>query len=198
MRYAITLFCLFIPLLSFCQRYPTGKGTYRAGGGGSMSVSDKGDFYSYKIQVTPRFGYFVTDRVLTGFTINYAMEVDTELVSALKFNPLVKYYYPVNDHFFILGTAEYGLDRNTTFGYDKTIIDHSSVTFGPGVSYFFSRRVGFEINILTQLYFQPDAAHNNKVFTEGGLILNILNKKDKNANPFKKKQDLTPKVEDDE
>lgn len=198
MRSLFFLLCALIPLVGFSQRYPTGKGTYRAGGGGSMSVSDKGDFYTYKFQITPRFGYFVTDRILTGFSANYAMEVDTEFVSAIKFNPLIKYYYPVNDHFFVLGTLEYGLDRNTTFGYDKRVIDHSSVTFGPGVSYFFSRRVGFEINILTQLYFQPDAAHNNKVFTEGGLLLNILNNKDKKSNPFKKKQDLTPQPEDDE
>lgn len=188
-------------LLSFtvsAQRYPTGKGTYRAGGGGSLSIADKGGFYAYRLQVTPRFGYFITDRILTGFSSNYIFEMDTDIVSAIKFNPLIKYYYPVNDHFFILGTAEFGVDRSTTFGDAKSITDHSNITIGPGVSYYFSRRVGFEINLLTQLYFEPDGTHNNKVFTEGGLVLNILNNKDKGKNPFQKKQDLAPKAEDDE
>lgn len=198
MRITSLLMLLLIPTLLWAQRYPTGKGTYRAGGGGSMSISDKGDFYGYRIQVTPRFGYFVTDKLLTGFNTNYTFERDTDIVSAIKFTPLLKYYHPMNEHLFILGTVEFGLDRSTTFGDSKSIIDHSNFTIGPGVSYFFSRRVGFEINLLTQIYFQPDAIHNNKVYTEGGLLLNILNNKDKKHNPFKKKGQLAPTEEDDQ
>lgn len=193
-------FCLLITLsfAASAQRYPTGKGTYRAGGGGSLSVSDMGDYYSWRVQVTPRFGYFVTDRVLMGFTMNYALEKDSAYTSTIKFNPLIKYYYPVNTNFFILGNAEFGLDRATSFVDPKNITDHSSVTVGPGVAYYFSRRVGFEVNLLAQVYFTPDDAHNNKLFTEGGLILNILNRNQKNKNPFQKHEDLTPKKEDDE
>ena len=198
MRYCIIFLMLLLPAALKAQRYPTGKGTYRVGGGGSLSVSDKGDFYGYRIQVTPRFGYFVTDKLLTGFNTNYIFEMDTDVLSAIKFTPLLKYYHPVNEHMFVLGTVEFGLDRATTFGDAKTIVDHSSFTFGPGVSYFFSRRVGFEINLLTQIYFQPDATHNNKIYTEGGLLLNILNNKDKKQNPFKKKGQLAPTEEDDQ
>lgn len=196
--YLLVLF-LCVSLSAFGQRYPTGKGTYRAGGGGSLSISDLGDMYAWRIQVTPRFGYFVTDRLLTGFTTNYIMEMDSFFSSAIKFTPLMKYYYPLNKNTFILANFEFGLDRATTFSDPKSIVDHSSTSFGPGVAYYFSRRVGFEINLLTQLYFEPDATHHNKIYTEGGVILNILNRNQKKDKPFKKDEEgFDVKPEDDE
>ena len=163
-----------------------------------MSISDKTDYYDYKVTITPRFGYFVTDNLLTGFSMNYTMELDTAFTSAIKFTPQAKYFYKLNPSTFILATAEFGLDRSTTYVDPKSIVDHSSVSFGPGVAYYFTRRVGFEINIMTQLYFQPDGSHNNKVYAEGGFVLNVLNKNQKKTNPFKQKGDYEIKEDDDE
>lgn len=198
MKTIICILILALPASLFAQRYPTGKGTYRAGGGGSMSISDKTDYYDYKVTITPRFGYFVTDNLLTGFSMNYTMELDTAFTSAIKFTPQAKYFYKLNPSTFILATAEFGLDRSTTYVDPKSIVDHSSVSFGPGVAYYFTRRVGFEINIMTQLYFQPDGSHNNKVYAEGGFVLNVLNKNQKKTNPFKQKGDYEIKEDDDE
>ena len=198
MKTTLLFTLLALPLLVSAQRYPTGKGTYRAGGGGSFTMADKTDYYEYKLTVTPRFGYFVSDNLLMGFSMNYSVSVDTAFSAAIKFTPQAKYFYKLNSSTFILATAEFGLDRATTYVDPKSIIDHSSVSFGPGVAYYFSRRVGFEVNIITQLYFNPDGSHNNKVYADGGFVLNVLNKNQKKNNPFKKKGDYDIKEDDDD
>jgi len=198
MKTIVSALFFLLPIFAFGQRFPTGKGTYRAGGGGSFSIADADGYYAYRLQVTPRLGYFVTDRLLTGFNLNYILEYDTVYTSAVKFSPTLKYFYPIKEYFFILGNFEVGVDRTTTFYDSKDIIDHSSITFGPGVSYFFSRRVGFEINILAQIYFENSGSYNNKVYTEGGLVLNLLRKNQVGKNPFKQRGDYELREEDDE
>ena len=192
-----TLFFLavFIPILASAQRYPTGKGTFRTGGGASFTSSREVDFNEYKLQITPRFGYFITDEWLTGFALNYTMTVDTNFISAVKFTPQAKYYYSLSPSTFILGTIEVGVDRATTFGYSKSIVDHTSVSAGPGVAYYFSRRIGFEINIMFQQYLNPDATHMSKINATGGFLLNILSKSEKNK---QKRDDFKLREEDDE
>ena len=188
-------YALLFPAVALAQRYPTGKGTYRTGGGASFTSSREVDFNEYKFTITPRFGYFITDEWLTGFAINYTMTIDTNFISAIKFTPQAKYYYPLSPSTFILATFEVGVDRATTFGYSKSIVDHTSVSAGPGVAYYFSRRIGFEINIMYQKYLNPDNTHMSKINATGGFLLNILSKNDKakqNKNNFKLE------VEDDE
>lgn len=182
------LYALLFPAVAFAQRYPTGKGTYRTGGGASFTSSREVDFNEYKFTITPRFGYFITDEWLTGFAINYTMTIDTNFISAIKFTPQAKYYYPLSPSTFILATFEVGVDRATTYGYSKSIVDHTSVSAGPGVAYYFSRRIGFEINILYQQYLNPDNTHMSKINATGGFLLNILSKNDRtkqNRNNFK-------------
>ncbi len=181
-------YALLFPAVALAQRYPTGKGTYRTGGGASFTSSREVDFNEYKFTITPRFGYFITDEWLTGFAINYTMTIDTNFISAIKFTPQAKYYYPLSPSTFILATFEVGVDRATTFGYSKSIVDHTSVSAGPGVAYYFSRRIGFEINIMYQQYLNPDNTHMSKINATGGFLLNILSKNDKakqNKNNFK-------------
>ena len=173
------LLALLFPAVALAQRYPTGKGTYRTGGGASFTSSREVDFNEYKFTITPRFGYFITDEWLTGFAINYTMTLDTNFISAIKFTPQVKYYYPLSASTFILATLEVGVDRATTYGYSKSIVDHTSVSAGPGIAYYFSRRIGFEINILYQQYLNPDNTHMSKINATGGFLLNILNKSDR-------------------
>ncbi|MBK7035625.1 MAG: outer membrane beta-barrel protein [Bacteroidetes bacterium] len=191
----LILFALFFPAVALAQRYPTGKGTYRTGGGASFTSSREVDFNEYKFTITPRFGYFITDEWLTGFALNYTMTVDTNFISAIKFTPQVKYYYPLSQSTFILATVEVGVDRATTFGYSKSIVDHTSISAGPGVAYYFSRRIGFEINILYQQYLNPDNTHMSKINATGGFLLNILNKNDRAK---KIKNDYKLREEDDE
>ena len=181
-------YALLFPAVALAQRYPTGKGTYRTGGGASFTSSREVDFNEYKFTITPRFGYFITDEWLTGFAINYTMTIDTNFISAIKFTPQAKDYYPLSPSTFILATFEVGVDRATTFGYSKSIVDHTSVSAGPGVAYYFSRRIGFEINIMYQQYLNPDNTHMSKINATGGFLLNILSKNDKakqNKNNFK-------------
>jgi hypothetical protein len=173
----IALLCI-VPLFAFAQRYPTGKGTFRTGGGGNYSQSDKGEYNLYKLQITPRLGYFVTDALLLGFQTNYTMTLDTNFTSAIKFTPQLKYFYTVNPHWFLIAAAEFGVDRTTVFSSPKEITDHSSFAVGPGVAYFYTRRIGFEIGTLYQMYLNPDDTYTNKFILEGGIVFNILNKND--------------------
>jgi len=187
---------LFIPVLLFAQRYPTGKGTFRTGGGGSYSQANKGEYTTFKLTVTPRLGYFITDEILLGFQTNLAFTIDTNFVTGIKFTPQVKYYYSLNKSWFLLGNFEYGFDRTTTYSDPIIIDDNSSLTFGPGVAYFYSRRIGFEINTMYQVYISPNDTHVNRIVAEGGVVFNILNKKDRKKEVREKT--FEPTEEDDE
>ncbi|MFI5170985.1 MAG: hypothetical protein ACHQFW_01265 [Chitinophagales bacterium] len=194
--FLILILGLLYPEVGFSQRYPTGKGTMRTGGGASFSLDREETFNIYKLSLTPRLGYFITDEILTGFLMNYTMTVDTDFVSAIKFTPQFKYYYKLKPSTFLIGNFEIGIDRATTFGDSKSIIDHTSVSAGPGVAYFFSRRVGFEINILYQQYLNPDDTHTSKINGTGGFVLNILTKEERKKALNQHKYEL--KEEDDE
>ncbi len=176
MKKTSLIVALILPLSLFAQRYPTGKGTFRTGGGGNYSQSDKGEYTVYKLQITPRLGYFLTDEIMLGFQMNYIMTLDTNFTSAMKFTPQFKYFYTLNPHWFLIGNVEFGVDRTTVFADPKTITDHSSVSFGPGVSYFFTRRIGFEVNFMYQAYINPDDSYTNRFLAEGGVVFNLLNK----------------------
>lgn len=196
MRKILILILMGLPLLLAAQRYPTGKGTYRSGGGGSYTQTDKGDYNSYKLTITPRLGYFLTDQILVGFQTNLSLSYDTVYTSGIKITPQVKYYYTLNKSWFLLATAEYGLDRTTKYYKEKSVDDHSSLSVGPGVAYFYSRRIGFEVNALYQAYFIQDDSHTNRLVAQGGVVFNILSKKDRN----KKTRERTyePNEDDDE
>lgn len=196
MKKIVILFILVCPFVLFGQRYPTGKGTFRTGGGGSYSQSDKGDYTSFKLTVTPRLGYFLTNEILLGFQTNLSFTIDTAFTSGIKFTPQFKYYYTLNKSWFLLGNVEFGMDRTTTFSDPKTINDNSSFSVGPGVAYFYSRRIGFEINTLYQYYLVQDAGNTNRLIAEGGVVFNILNQKDRNKETRTKTLELNP--EDDE
>lgn len=186
MKKTLILITMLLPIVLLAQRYPTGKGTFRTGGGGSYSQSDKGDYNLYKLTITPRLGYFVTDYLSLGFQMNYSISYDTNYTSALKFTPQVKAYYPINDHWFIIGNFEVGVDRTTVFADNKSITDHTSISFGPGVSYFYNRRIGFEVNPLYQIYINPEENYTNRFTVEGGIVFNILNKSERNKANRKK------------
>lgn len=187
---------LLIPLLGSAQRYPTGKGTLRTGGGGSFSQSKEDTYNEYKFSITPRLGYFITDEILTGFTMNYTVTIDTDFVSAIKFTPQFKYYWKLTPSTFLLANFEVGIDRATTFGDSKSIVDHTFVAAGPGVAYYFSRRIGFEINILYQQYINPSEDYTSKITATGGFLFNILTKEEKKKENSKNQYEL--EKEDDE
>lgn len=196
MKKLVILMSCFIPLMVYSQKYPTGKGTFRTGGGASFTQTREVGYNEYKFSITPRLGYFITDEWLTGFNMNYTMVYNEDFISAIKFTPMVKYFYKLSPSTFLLGNLEIGLDRATTFGYTRSIVDHTSVSFGPGVSYYFSRRIGFEIDILYQQYVNPDKNHMSKIDASGGFIFNILTNKDKQKS--NRKHNYKLQEEDDE
>lgn len=178
----ILLFILCIsPFLAQAQRFPTGKGTFRSGGGFSFSYTNETEESIYKFTITPRVGYFLTNDLLIGFITNYTLQVGTEetLISALKFTPEIKYYWTITDRkFYLLGNLQYTIDRRSDFTGPKVITDNSTVGIGPGVAYFFSRRIGFELNVLYTQYLHPDDTFS-KVTTDFGFIFHILDKNGK-------------------
>ena len=171
----LLLFLLF-PLSVFAQKYPTGKGTFRTGSGATYSQTREDDFTDYKFTITPKLGYFVSDELLAGFTMNYTMDLDTDFTSAIKFTPELKYYYKLSDACFVLANMNCTLDRSTEFSDPKKINDHSNVAVGPGFAYYFTRRIGFEIDVLYLQYLNPDATHISKVTGDGGMVFNVLSK----------------------
>lgn len=178
MKNKLILILLLTPALLHAQRYPTGKGTFRSGGGFSFSYTNETDESIYKFTITPRVGYFLTENLLVGFITNYTLQVGTQetLISAIKFTPEFKYYWTITDHkFYILGNLQYTIDRKSDFTKTKVITDNSTVGIGPGVAYFFSRRIGFEVNILYTQYLHPDDTFS-KVTTDFGFIFHILDK----------------------
>jgi len=178
--------CFLIPFTMLAQRFPTGKGTFRSGGGFSFGFSNEVNERIYKFNFTPRIGYFVTDNLLIGGITNYTLQVGTEetLLSAIKFTPEVKYYWKLKPGTYLLGTVQYTIDRRSDFTAAKTVDDNSTIGAGPGITYFFSRRIGFEFNILYTQYIYPDEVFS-KVNTDFGFIFHILDKSGKFSNPFK-------------
>ncbi len=203
MKNILILFLFFSPLFLHAQRFPTGKGTFRSGGGFSFSYTNETTESIYKFTITPRVGYFLTDDLLIGFITNYTLQVGTEetLISALKFTPELKYYWTITDRkFYILGNLQYTIDRKSDFTAAKIVTDNSTIGIGPGVAYFFSRRIGFELNILYTQYLHPDDTFS-KVTTDFGFIFHVLDKHGKfksqqgsDKNEYEKELD----IEDDD
>ncbi len=198
MKKTLLLFLFGFPVFLYGQRYPTGKGTFRSGGGMTASITDKDLYNEFKFTVTPRLGYFVSDHLLCGFSSNLTFTIDTALTTAIRFTPYLAYYYNLSPAAFLISNVQYGFDRTTAFREGGSIVDHSSFAVGPGFAYFFSRRVGFEVNFLYQQYFEPDASHQNKLVTDGGFSFNIFNVKEKIKKNRKGKYQLFEEDEKEE
>lgn len=196
MKNALIVLLLLVPLVTYAQRYPTGKGTFRSGGGVSFSRSNEEYFKEYTFNMTPRIGYFVTDNLSIGFTSNLTFIYDTTFSTAIKFTPQFKYFYPLSKSMFLIGNGQVLLDRATRFADPNVVKDQSQFGLGPGFAYYFSRRVGFEIDIVYTQYFNPDPTHQSSLVGDGALIFNILSNKDKKKANRKGNYELQP--EDDE
>lgn len=179
MNKTLIFLLLMLPVSLFAQRYPTGKGTFRTGGGCSFSESTQSAYNQYKFTITPRLGYFISDELSVGFSSNFTTTLDTAFTLAVKFTPEFKYYYGFSEAAYLIGNMQFGIDRATTFDNGRFIIDHSSIAAGPGFAYFFSRRVGFEIDIMYQQYVSPDALHQSKVIADGAFVFNLLSFKER-------------------
>lgn len=168
--------------IAFAQRYPQGQGTFRTNGGLSISpVESSGELKKYRINLTPSLGYFFTDEALVGIALNYASTVGLGYYDgSLRISPQTKYYFTISKGTFIIANFNYNFEIAT----DKTddvqeIEDNSGVSFGPGISYFFSRRIGIEATLLYTTYFFPDENHKPKFNFGMGFSLNLPSKKKK-------------------
>jgi hypothetical protein len=189
LKQTLCILALLCVVGASAQRYPQGQGTFRTSGGLSFApVDDEDDtFLSYKIGLTPSIGYFFTDEALIGLGINYTAIVGRNLYDAtLRFSPSAKYYFMLDKQKFVIANFTYNFELATELidGL-KTIDNNTSVSFGPGASYFFTRRIGIEATLLYTYYLFPDDISKNKFSFSTGFNLNIpANKKKKQQSEF--------------
>ncbi|MFN0276123.1 MAG: outer membrane beta-barrel protein [Chitinophagales bacterium] len=183
-RQTLTLIIILFSIFSLsAQRYPQGQGTFRTSGGFSFSPVDDADeeFLSYKVTLTPSVGYFFTDEALIGLGINYSAILGRNLYDAsIRLSPSAKYYFILSRQEFIIANFTYNFDLATELiDGEKTITNNTSISVGPGASYFFTRRIGIEGTLLYTYYMFPNSVNKNKFSYSMGFNLNMPSKKPK-------------------
>lgn len=195
-RPGILLITLLLPAVLIAQKYPTGQGTLRTGGGMNISEADNVSGKSYRIVINPTVGYFVWDEVLLGLNLNYVAQISEPLTFdniTLKISPLFRYYFKLNKTLFVVGEFYYTVDRETDFHPRyKDIVDNSSFSFGPGVDYFLSRRIGVEAIFDYTYYLHPDETHHSKLNFNVGFNIHLPPVKVREKDKLREKNNAGP------
>lgn len=171
------------------QRYPQGEGTFRTSGGFSFGPAENNNngLPSYKMSITPSIGYFFSDEALIALAMNYSATFGKDLYEVdLRLSPSAKYYFIISRQKFITANFTYNFDLSTdTEDGEKDLTNNTSISFGPGGSYFFTRRIGIEATLLYTYYLFPEEGNDNKFSFGMGFNLNLpANKKKKTKEDF--------------
>ncbi|MBC8047299.1 MAG: outer membrane beta-barrel protein [Fimbriimonadaceae bacterium] len=182
-RQALILLFILIVCTVHAQRYPQGKGTFRTGGGFSFAPVDNDDESStYRLSLTPNVGYFISDEALIGLGINYSALFGGGIYeSSIRLSPSTKYYFIFSKQKFLTANFTYNFDLETNVAEGiKTIDNNTSISLGPGASYFFTRRIGIEATLLYTYFLFPDESSKNKFSFGVGFNVNMPAHKRKN------------------
>jgi hypothetical protein len=189
--------CLLLTSPVFAQKYPLGKGAVRSGGGFNFTQVDDPEGKIYRFTVNPNAGYFLTDDFMLGFAMNYTGSIAPgSYSSTIRFSPQARYYFPLNESFFLLADAYYNLDKQRKVINSITELeDNSSFSFGPGVDYFLTRRVSCELVLLYTAYVQPDDTEFNKWSLNFGFNVRLPIKKRDRLEEFNPYPEPTPDIQ---
>lgn len=174
--------CLLLASTAFSQKYPLGKGALRSGGGFNFTQIDDPEGRIYRFTVNPNAGYFLTDDLMLGFNMNYTGAISPgAYTSSIRFSPQARYYFPLNESFFLLADSYYNLDRQRKYSSGVQVLeDNSSLSFGPGLDYFLTRRVSCEVVLIYTAYIQPDDTEFNKLSLNFGFNVRLpIRKRDR-------------------
>lgn len=161
--FLLAFFCLlFIPNL-YSQ---TSKGSQFIGGGLSFSniiYKYEGDYKNVETEynVSPAYGYFINDNLAFGLAVGYNYnkhkytdyednETTTSTYNTLKLSPFFGYYNKLNDKTWLLVHLNfaYGFGNQKNEGVsNKYNITYLGAGISPGISYFFTNRIGLECTI---------------------------------------------------
>ena len=146
---------------------PIQKGNWMVGGSiGSLGYSFEGE--SFNININPRAGYFVSDGIVVGASLNGGLITasDEDNVWTYGISPFIRYYFPEGSsstgRFF--GQGEVGIAGSS-------VGDDVSTAFGVGLGYahFITRTVALE----AIAGYNYSKANNSNASAHSGIGINV-------------------------
>ena len=151
----IILSQLLISILFIANSFgQTEKGSFLLGGNGSLSLTtyrSSINMISHKIiNINPNFGYFIKDNLAIGIKTPLYLEGNNSDIFSLSFgiNAFSRYYFAKTEKTSFFGSANYGLNTFQKEGYSSYSSNQYSAGIGLGFTYFLTKNIGFETELL--------------------------------------------------
>ena len=169
MKKLILIYVLFCSLCVLNSHSQTEKGTYMLGGTGTTGFSFSEGHTSFRLYLTPGFGYFLSDNFVTGARIYlYLNTFEGHTYLNYGITPFARYYFGQGSKIRYFVTGAFGVEGSSSSNGDSS---DTNITGNAGVGgvYFLNKSIGLETSLTYHYYRHDESYHSSLIMLSFGF-----------------------------